>query len=678
MNETVEIILEKGIKKPVPLNEDCIFGLVNPILVGTYDIEYKEGIKLLKKLDNLYYKDGSSPISDNDYDRLKTIILNKMDQKEYDFIPGEDLEGEETFQHPDKILSLDKVNDLNELEERIRKLLPCIIEPKYDGMTGVAYYINNNSIIFATRGNGDIGVDITSSVLDMNKFNTNALTFINKPIRFEIFMRRSVLKEINKQRKLEGLDLFKNTRNATAGIIRSGDKELLKKLDFVAYNILDTVISESDQLNLLYRNKIYVPDPNVCMKVNTEEDIPKAIEFINNFDRSKLDYDIDGLVIKANYENSFELCGGCTEHHPKNAFAWKFETEGKWTKLKDIKYQVGRTGRITPVAIIEPLELYGTTVTKATLHHTGYIKTFGITENSELKITKANEIIPSVLQSKSEHNSKTIELPTHCPVCGSQLQEINDKLYCVNASCKNKLLYLINHLASKDCLNIEDLAESTIDKLIEKGYIKTFTDIFNITKDELMTLDGFKARKASKLASNISKATNKVPLDKFIYAAGIENVGRRASKAIALEMRTLTEFILDLKNNCPRIRQIKSIGDKIADNLYVNRNRFGSLFRYIDPLEMTLPKNKKSNNNSKEIHFCVTGSLEYFTRDEFVSNVTNQYDNVCFDSSITKNTDYLVIGSKVGANKLNKAQKYGIDTITPDKFMSMLKTQLEA
>lgn len=646
------------------------------------EVKYEAAKKLLKELENLYYKDGTSPLTDEEYDEIKTDVLSFEGKQEYDFVPGEDLNGEDTFKHPTKVLSLSKVNDESLLEKEIKKLLPCIIEPKYDGMTGMGYYIGDNQeyqndiinncsegCVFATRGNGEVGINITSAINKIGKFNKQALKFINKPIRFEIFMRKSVLAKINKERIEEGLDLFKNTRNATAGIIRSEDEDLLNKLDFVAYNIYDDNMSDSEQLNTLYRNKIYVPDPKVCMKVNTEEDIPKAMEFIKNFDREKLDYDIDGLVIKANYKNSLEKCGGCVEHHPKNAFAWKFKTESKWTRMKQIKYQVGRTGKITPVVIVDPVDLYGTTVTKATLHNADKVKELGLTQGCEIRITKANEIIPYVLECKSEDNAKPIKEIQTCPVCGSTLKMINGTQYCVNNSCKNKLLFLINHLARKDCLNIDGLAESTIEKLIDNGTIKVFTDIFNITKDDLMTLEGFKIRKASKLANNIANSTKNVSLEKFIYAAGIDNVGKRASRVIANEVLTFAEFVIDINNGCPRIRNIKSIGDKIANNLITNRDRFGKLFRYINPLDSV----KVSQDTNKEkIHFCVTGTLDRFTRDEYVYSILSLYDNTQYDSSITKNTDYLVIGKKAGGNKLAKAKKYNVNIVTPNDFITIL------
>lgn len=666
------------------------------IVEGLQEVDEENSKKLLKCLDNNYYS-SKGLVQDEVYDKYKNYVLSKYNnQNEYSFVPGEDLQSNKnTIKHSVKILSLEKINKEEDLIKSIKRLMPCIIEPKFDGMTGVAYprtygkiltdnkekfHTNINEeddkvipYIVGTRGDGYVGTNITDSVDKMNKLHYAGILSIAHPIRFEIFMRKSVLAEINKERMAEGMTLFENTRNATSGIINSGDEELLQKLDYIAYNILDTDISETDQLNLLYKKRINIPTVNACMKVEKEEDIPKALEFIKNYDRDALDYDIDGLVIKANYKDSYNKLGGATEHHPKNAVAWKFPTENKWSRLKDVKYQVGRTGKITPVAIIEPVKLYGTVVHKATLNNYKFVQLLNLKTGSLVQITKANEIIPRILSSKDDEktSSNIIKPLNKCPVCGGEIKNINGVQYCINPSCKNKLIFLVNHLASKKCLNIESLADKTIEKLIDLGLIKVFTDIFDLTKEDLLLVDGFKAKKANKVFKNIQNARVGVSLDKFIYAAGIENVGLRASREIANTLKTFANFVVDLNNNCSKIRTINNIGDEISNSLINSKNRFGLLFKYINPVDMPehsdVPEINTATNESYSI--AITGTLSR-SRSYYENLITSH--GCKFSSSVTSKTDYLVVGNNPGGNKYNNALKYNTTMVEESDLLRIL------
>lgn len=638
-----------------------------------------KGIKtILEVLDEAYYNDLKSLISDELYDELKGLYLSLTGQKEYDYVPGSTTT-EDTYVHTEHILSLDKVNDLDELRKEMERLVPFIIEPKYDGLTVVVYPnadIANNSYIAVTRGNGEEGDIITNSIKALNAINENYVKLIRHPIRFEAYMRKSVMAKLNEEREINGEDVFKNTRNAAAGVLKNNDINNVKGVELVAYNLVgaNAEMSESDQLNYLHRHGISVPDPRICFKCNSKDDIDKALDFVVNFDRDSLDYDIDGLVIKANYKGSLEALGGNTSHHPKNAVAYKFKAQGVWTVLKDVVWQTGRTGKITPVGIVEPVQLLGAEVSKSTLHNIAYINKLNLKINKAVYLIKSNDVIPAITDCKAldvlpAPVEVDVPLPTVCPECSGQVQLKGDQLFCTNAHCKAKLLNKIVHYAHRNALNIEGLAISTAEKMIDAGYIKYPTDIFKVTAEEIASLEGYAKKSGTKLYNAIQRARVGVNLEKFIYAAGIPNVGRGTSKDLAQHYKSFANMVVDIKNGCLEMRSIPDIGQTTIDSIIANTKMLGMLFAVITPTDMPTPKITKAATSGKS--FCITGTLSR-PRSEIA-----HYINSCghsFIDRVNNSVDYLVVGDKVGQNKIDAAKKKGIQIISEQDLYNLLDT----
>jgi DNA ligase (NAD+) len=414
--------------------------------------------KLLDYHNNLYYNKDTPEISDPEYDALKAKYIEVSGQ-EYDYVPGEAQFSK--AKHLYSVRSLGKVNTLEDLHKEMERLVPFVIEPKFDGLTLVAY----DTDTMVTRGDGIVGELVTSTAKHIENLK-KVSEYIPKGagIRMEVFMTKDAFKSINSEREEKGLKLFKNARNAAAGILRSKDTTNTDKLTYMAYNVLGSTASETVQLEWLCDNGFLTTEFYCC---DTKEGIDDAIEFVKDFDREDLEYEIDGLVIKSNKPDSLALYGE-TGHHPKNAVAYKFPAEGKWTKLKGITWQVGRTGKITPVAELEPVDIGGSAITRATLHNRAIIKVLGITEGCEVFVIKANDVIPAIINVRNINPLRKIKDCIICPECGSELVEEGDQLYCKNAECSAQLSNQIVHMASRDALNIEGLSTETVNKILDK------------------------------------------------------------------------------------------------------------------------------------------------------------------------------------------------------------------
>ena len=620
---------------------------------------------VLDEIDNQYYNNGKSLIPDPMYDELKDIYLKWKGISEYDYVPG-DVTSSKTVKHDRKILSLKKVKTEEELRKEIEVLMPCMAQPKFDGIT-IVIYPQRNGYIATTRGNGYEGDDITDSIVASKKIDASAIANLTAPVRGEIYIKKSVFAELNKFREDSFETPYENTRNAVAGIIKKGNQEELKYISIVLYNILDDNMSESEQLNTLYNLKLPVPDPTLCKKCNGPDEVDMLVNYIINFDRSTLDYDIDGMVIKANYRNSLKLCGS-TEHHPKNAVAYKFKSQGEWTQLIGISWSTGRTGRITPVGNIRPIKVLGSTISKVTLNNVGYMKAKGLKLGKEVYVIKSNDVIPAIIDSRepSIGNSTDYCIPDKCPVCGGEVHLIDDILYCTNNSCNAKLACQIEHYASRDALDIEGLASTTINKMIDAGFINAPTDIFSVTIDQIQSLDGFAKNSANKLYKAIQNSIENVPLDKFIYAAGIPNVGKKASRDIAEKHLNITNLIMDIKDNCRIISTIKDIGQTTVESILSNCKKIYELFMIINPIEMNIKTHNSTNMFDKKINICVTGTLMSGSRKAFAQKAESM--GFTFNDRVTNSTDILVVGDKVGQKKIQDATKKGIKIMSEEEF----------
>jgi len=607
--------------------------------------------------DDLYYNKDNPELTDTEYDALKSQYLFLTQTEEIDYIPGE--AQFKKYTHTTSIKSLGKINTIEQAREEIKRLYPVVIEPKYDGLTLVLY--PEGKVV--TRGNGQIGEDVTANVSKFMCINSP----FDFPIRGEAIMPISVFHQINKQREKEGKELFKNPRNAIAGILRNKDNSNIPKgLRFIAYEIVGSAESHIQQL--LELKKYYdIPEADTIWNYSEIDD---AVKFIENFDRSKLDYEIDGLVIKSNKTNALDIFGE-TEHHPNHSVAYKFPSQGEWTVLKSITWQTGRTGRVTPVAELEPVNIMGSTIERATLHNIGYISGLNLQLNDKVFLVKSNDIIPAVIKCEHTKNSKPIEIVNKCPSCGSSLKVVNDQLFCTNDDCQAKLLYRTSHMVSRDALNIDGLSEQTIQKMIEAGYIQKPWDIFNITEAQILKLDGFAKKSAKKIYENIQNARN-CDFDKAIYASGIELVGRKVSKDIAREFETIDNLLYCLRRDDARsiLGMIDGIGNTIIDSFIKNFYLLEELMEYLNIKQQI--KQESTFKSLDNLTFVVTGNVETFkNRKELEELITSL--NGKLSGSVSSKTNYLInnnVTSNSGKNK--KAKELNVPIISEQMFNKMI------
>jgi DNA ligase (NAD+) len=612
--------------------------------------------------DDLYYNKDNPELSDAEYDALKSEYLNLINQQEYNYIPGEAQFKKYTHQFPVK--SLGKINTIEQAKTEIKRLFPVVIEPKYDGLTLVLY--PDGKIV--TRGNGLIGEDVTYCASKfVNKNHPFKYLPFDLPIRGEAIMPISLFKEINAKRELEGKELFKNPRNAIAGILRNKDNSNVPEgLRFIAYEIVGSANSHIRQL-LELREYFEIPEADTIWNYSEIDD---AISFIENFDRLKLDYEIDGLVIKSNKANALDVFGE-VEHHPNSAVAFKFPNQGEWSVLNSITWQTGRTGRVTPVAELKPVDILGSTIERAMLHNIGYINALGLQIGDEVLVVKSNDVIPAVIECKETESSEPIEIIDKCPSCGSALKQINDQLFCTNNNCQAKLLYRTKHMVGRDALNIEGLSEQTIQKFIDAGYIvKNFWEIFDISEAQILRLDGFAKKSAKKIYENIQSARN-CDFDKAIYASGIELVGRKVSKDIAKEFGTWNNLKTSPKVEImDMLRCIVGIGDNIIDSFISNFHLLEELMGYLNVKQIEKKEVSNTDNPFAGKKLYCTGTFASYKKDELKAICEGL--SAEFTSGYAKSLDYLVVGSIKGSSKEDKARKDGVKILQEDDFLKMI------
>lgn len=621
---------------------------------------------LLDYHDDLYYNQDDPELTDAEYDAIKKQYLESIQQEDYESVPGEASSSFEKVQHTHPITSLAKVNSLDALRKEMKRLAPFVIELKMDGLTVVGYPGTATSRgKFATRGNGSIGEDITHTAIKIEGINRVAK--VDEAVRIEAYMKKSTFEALNAERIKNGEEPFRNPRNATAGMLRNKDPEKVKGVSYVAYNFVGSTKSESRQLEELKFSGFETvetfskPDGSIVYEA---EDIDLAIQQIEAFDRDALDFEIDGLVIKSNRESALQVFGA-TGHHPKSMVAYKFPSQGVWTKLVDVIDQVGRTGKVTPVAVIEPTELMGSTITRVTLHNYGIINTLKISKGCEVYLVKANDVIPAIIEARGYNPLKAVKKPMTCPDCQSTLVEVNDQQFCRNPECSSKLLFNMCHIAKRDALDIEGLSEETVKKIIEAGFVKHPFDMFDITEEQILTLEGFAKRSASKLYRNIQKAKNP-ELKRFIYAAGIPNIGRSVSEDVANKFGSLDALLEDIQNGCKIFSQIDGVGETLVDNMMSHWHLLVKLSEKITPATVEV---KQTTQPDTKWTFVITGKFD---------NPRKHYESLIKDAghkvsgSVSKKTDYVFAGEAAGS-KLTKAQDLGIAIITTeDELLSLL------
>ena len=651
---------------------------------------------LLAYYDNLYYNQDISEISDFEYSKLKDEYVEKYG--EYEYVPGEASKDSKKYTHRTNVSSLAKlqITDEEGIRKEIERLWPITIQKKFDGLTLVSYpqdelMFTTDDFIHVTRGNGHVGEIVTEKAHKVEGIGMTGV-MVKKPVRSEVLMLHSEFNRLNKERIAAGLKPFENCRNAAAGMLRRNESDKVEGLKAFAYNILDVDgTSATQQLDILEDWGWNVD------KGYTPESVEDAIEYIINFDRTELDYDIDGLVIKHNGNKTF----GETAHHPLNAVAIKFAPEGDWTTLKNIEWSVGRTGKVVPTAILEPVSILGSTVSRATLHNMGIIKALGLNgichqgkygdSLTRVFVIKANDVIPAIIEVEQPKLNipnlyeTIIYEPTKCPDCGSELRKEGDQLFCDNESCGSRVLNRLIHLAGRDYFNIEDLGEETAIKLIAlyrqqwknigKNFLQNFDPdheskinlhpsfIYTFGKEDLLLLEGFAEKSATKLYNEIRRSIT-IDFDKFLAGCGIPLVGRRAAKDIAEFYYTGEEysevyyFSEDYYNGFKRLKTLKGIGTETINSLLKYYDSYIVPFGNCGfDIKDVVPKKKATN----QMTFVITGEFE-IGRKEITAKIEEAGHKV--SGSVSKKTSYLLAAKgEESTSKYTKAQEVGTTII---------------
>lgn len=614
-----------------------------------------EHLARIKEADEAYYNADSPIMSDTEYDELRRSYIEQYGEKDLDYVPGNVKKGLRSFTHPTPVTSLDKVQSKNEkiLREQLTKLFPVVIQPKIDGLTIVVY--GDKAV---TRGLHGVTGEI------VNNFMSRYPLFENHselPVRGEVVLTKSSFEEINKERAEQGIELYVNARNAAAGIIRNIEKSpYLNKLIFLAYDLVGSEMSAIEQLDYI-REKTPFDIVETIIPSSVDEAmsmIPKQFDVWN-----PEDIPIDGVVVKSNKQNSLKVFGA-TKHHPLNAFAWKAEQETVETILRSVDWQVGRS-QITAVAKFDPVEIDGTTVSQASVSNIGIINRLGLSIGAKILVNKANQIIPQVVKVLTVTNEK-VAAPTTCPSCGSILTNVNDVLYCENPHCEERLVQNIDYLASKGVLNIRGLSEETVRKMIAGGLVKDIYDIFEVTIEQILALEGFKEKSANNLFEAIQSSRENVALSTFFSACCVPNIGNTVGEILMKRYFSYEEF-MDTYMNGENFTRLDGIGETTQALLYSQEfaDRFQTLRRYINPL-VYKPKEQVGD---KSYTIVISGECSVPRREmkKLIESVGSKVVG-----SVSKNTDFILSDSNATSSKAVKARELGVRFVSEDELRDIL------
>lgn len=550
------------------------------------------------------------------------------------------------------------------------------VEPKIDGLSVSLEYVDGVFTRGSTRGDGFVGEDVTANlktIKSIPKKLSEAVPFLE--VRGEVYMPRQAFADLAEAQEEEGEKAFKNPRNAAAGSLRQKDPKITakRKLDIFIFNIQQVegkeFSSHTQSLEWLSSLGFKVIEDQILLE--TENEISERIDYIGSM-RGKYPFDIDGAVVKTDSFAQREILGA-TAKVPKWAVAFKYPPEEKETTLTDIEVNVGRTGAITPVAIFEPVQLAGTTVSRAVLHNQEFITEKDIRIGDRILVRKAGEIIPEVIRSvKHSDNSVPYELPKFCPVCGAEAVRYEDEaaLRCPNVECPAQLYRNLIHFASKGAMNIEGLGPAVIQLLLDNKMIETPADIYRLDKDRISTLERMGEKSAENLLGAIEASKN-APLDRVIFALGIRNIGASAAKLLCEKFGTVEAI---MSATAEEMEQIEGFGKVMSENAarafsdkhlvhLVNELRSAGV-------KMEYEKQGSGDDRFSGLTFVLTGTLPTLKRDE-AKKIIESFGGKA-SSSVSKKTDYVLAGEEAGS-KLTKAEELGLKIISEAEFMEMIK-----
>lgn len=640
----------------------------------------RELVDLLNKYAYEYYTLDEPTISDKEYDQLydELLLLEQMTGESLPDSPsrrvGDQISKKfEQHTHKNRLYSLDKAQDKTSLqdffarlEKRLGAFYPLTVENKFDGLTLSLTYKNGYLVSGATRGNGTVGENVTTQIRTINTIPLRIKFKGEIEIIGEALMRLSVFRQYN-----ENTDKpLKNPRNAAAGAVRNLDAKITasRRLDFVAYNInycSEQIFSTQTEVNKFLQENGFLTDAAFSVVSN----VGQAIDALNKIDkeRESLDFMTDGAVFKLDSLDFRDLLGE-TDKFPRWAIAYKFSAEESTTILQDVVWRVSRTGKLNPLAILEPVELMGATISRATLNNYADILKKDVKIGSRVFIRRSNDVIPEIT-GVAEHypHSRDIEKPSRCPGCHGGVRESGAFIYCLDEECAPKAISALIHFASKPCMDIEGLSEKTLEQFYNELNITKAYELYDISRDALLQLEGFKDKKADNLLEAIEKSKT-TSLDKFICSLGIPNIGRKASMQLVKALGSLEHIMQASKEE---LIGIPDIGDITADGIidYFDNSENKQLIKNLLQRGISFTDSVPKQGALLGKVVVLTGSLSTLRRSQAAKLIEDLGGEVA--ENVSKNVNLVVAGEKAGS-KLAKAQSLGIQVIGEEEFLKLI------
>lgn len=669
-------------------------------IFSSSDEAIKKEIESLRKIieyhNKRYYEEDNPEISDFDYDKL-TQRLKKLELQHPEYIvkdsPTQKVGGRNKsifseVKHDIQMQSLQDVFSYNDVIQFVEKIqeeygsnVDFTVETKIDGLSVSLEYVNGKLQRGSTRGDGFVGEDVTQNLLQISTIPEVLKSNDTIEVRGEVYLPRDSFDKINEQLDKKNKPMLANPRNAAAGTLRQLDSELVKSrnLSIFVFNVQKSITKtfKTHFESLNYCKDIGLNTVEFCKLCKNSDEIVNAIKQIGDM-RDDLAYDIDGAVVKVN-DLALRKKLGVTAKVPKWAIAFKYPPEQKQTKILDIAIQVGRTGQVTPMALLEPVRLAGSVISKTTLHNFDYILEKDIRVGDTCIIQKAGDVIPEVIdviKEKRNKNSEKYFVPTVCPVCGEKLEKIDDEvaLRCTNSECPAQLYRSIIHFTSRDCMDITGLGEALVEKLIDSDVIKDVSDIYYINPEDISKLYKNAEKAVTNVLNSIEKSKSN-SLDKLIFGLGIRHIGKKA----AITLSQNFSDIYDIMNaDIDSINSLPDFGLIMAQSVveFFKKSKTIEIIEKLDKAGVNLKGNKKQiiSDILKDMTIVVTGIFDNYSRKDIEDLIEKNSGKV--SGSVSKKTNLVISGENAGS-KLDNALKLGIKVIDIDQFRKMLNIKEE-